>query len=153
MEISSAVEIENAEVFGMAPTSEADAGRVDRNIDYQKQANYSRSTATVDKIAIVSDNTVFEDSIGKFQKISEEELTSDNQLKKSKQAIIAGKLMRIRSEITQLENQLKQSAAGQQSAQDNKSEMESLQALKTQLLTIYKSDGFKSLISRHEFAP
>jgi hypothetical protein len=31
--------------------------------------------------------------------------------------------------------------------------MESLEALKKQLLTIYKSDGFKSLIKRHEFAP
>ena len=74
--------------------------------------NYSRTAAQADKVAIVSDNTVFEDAIGKFQKISAEELTSDLQLKKSKQAIIAGKLLRIRSEITQLESQLKQAASG-----------------------------------------
>jgi hypothetical protein len=60
--------------------------------------------------------------------------------------------MRIRNEIKQLESQLKQRETGQQSAQDNKGEPESLEALKKQLHMIYRTDGFKSIMARPEFA-
>ena len=106
----------------------------------------------MDKNQIIQDNNVFEDALGKFQQISEEELVSDGKLKKSKQAIIAGKLLRIRQEIKQLELQLKHSAISQQSSQDDNGELAALEALKQQLLLIYKSEGFKSIISRHEYA-
>jgi hypothetical protein len=34
MEISSAVEIENAEVYGIAPNKDSETSRSDRNIDF-----------------------------------------------------------------------------------------------------------------------
>jgi hypothetical protein len=108
--------------------------------------------AQMGRDAIISDNIVYEDALDKFQRISEEQIVSDGQVKKSRQAIIAGKLLSIRNEIKQLELQLKQRDATQQSAQDNKSELETLDALKKRLQLIYKSDGFKAIMARHEFA-
>jgi hypothetical protein len=61
----------------------------------------------IDKNAFISDNIVFDEALNKFKKISDEEIESSHQLKKSKQAIIAGRLLRIRSEIKQLDQQLK----------------------------------------------
>ena len=44
MEISSAVKIENAEVYGITPNQDSETSRTDRNIDFQK-LNYGRSVA------------------------------------------------------------------------------------------------------------
>ena len=82
MDVPSAIEIENAEVYGATVGQDVES-RSERNIEYSKH-NYNRGMAQIDKNALISDNIVFEDALGKFQKISEEQIDSQNQLKKSK---------------------------------------------------------------------
>lgn len=86
----------------MLPNGDSETSRADRSIDFHRH-NYSRGIAQTDKNLIIQDSNVYEDSFNKFQKISDNELVADGQLKKSRQAIIAGKLLRIRQEIKQLD--------------------------------------------------
>lgn len=96
MKIASGVEIDNAEVFGTSADRDLDALKNDfRSMEQQKLHQYSRGGGHIGKGEIVEDANVFEDAMDKFQKISDEQIVSDGQLKKSKQAIIAGKLLRI----------------------------------------------------------
>lgn len=66
--------------------------------------------------------------------------------RRSKQAVIAGRLLRIRAEMQALDSQLKQNT--QQSADGN--DLESLEALKGQLDGIYQTQAFQNLLLKRK---
>ena len=63
-------------------------------------------------------------------------------LQRSKQSVIAGRLLRIRAEMQALDSQLKQNT--QQSADGN--DLEGLDALKGQLDSVYQTQAFQNLL-------
>jgi hypothetical protein len=95
----SAVGIPNAEVFGR---DDQEQSKFDRIVvkDIRERAYLGMMDA------IVSDNVGYEEAYGAAKKVAENELVKLDNLQKSKQAVIAAKLMRIRAEIKQLEQQL-----------------------------------------------
>jgi len=80
--------------------------------------------------------------LNKFKHISDVEMVKRHESKRSKQAVIAGRLLRIRAEMQALDSQLKQNT--QQSADGN--DLESLEALKGQLDGIYQTQAFQNLL-------
>jgi len=56
---------------------------------------------------IVSDPINFQSSLNKFAKVSEQEIEQRNALTRSRQAVIASRLLRIKGEMRMLEGQLK----------------------------------------------
>ena len=106
-------------------------------MDYSKAtlaSNVSSSVAKLEKDVHLEANN-FKNSLTKFKHISDVEMVKRNESRRSKQAIIAGRLLRIRAEMQALDSQLKQNT--QQSADGN--DLESLEALKGQLDGIYKT--------------
>jgi len=100
MDVPGSVELDNAEVFGAQNDNEHDQFRNDggRQNEFSKN-NYSAAVTQMEKSQHVTDNVAFTDTMGKFQKISEDEVVQRTELKKSRQAIIAGRLLRIKAEI------------------------------------------------------
>lgn len=49
----------------------------------------------------------FQSSIAKFMQISDQEIEQRNAMKRSRQAVIAGRLLRIRAEMKKLDSELK----------------------------------------------
>ena len=77
--------------------------------------------------------------------LSEKEMQQNKKLEKSRQEVIAGKILRIRAEIQFLDKQLKQNSAivQQQAGEASKaSDVESLTKLNTQLQNVFKMKGF-----------
>jgi len=107
-----APETEDCEIFG--------GEFPDVDIDLQNQQNlYFSQQNMVSKVStsgvadrnayreIVNDPINFQSSIAKFTQVSEEEIEHRAAVKRSRQAVIAGRLLRIRGEMRMLENQLK----------------------------------------------
>lgn len=56
---------------------------------------------------MISDAINFQSSVNKFSEMSEQEIEQRNAVTRSRQAIIAGRLLRIKGEMRMLEGQLK----------------------------------------------
>ena len=89
----------------------------------------------------------FHSSMAKFSEVSEQEIEHRNALKRSRQAVIAGRLLRIRGEMRMLEGQLK---ANEQQQSQSSSDLQNLEQLKTHLEDVCRMQGFKDILLRRQ---
>ena len=118
------------EVTMMTPSGKAFTNNKPTLLKYGREFGINSEYKFPNTITPTNNNALVPVS-SSFNDVKKYETPKNPYLKKSRQAIIAGRLMRIRAEIKQLDNQLNQSnAQQQQSGESNKDELESLQALK-----------------------
>ena len=136
--------MQDAEIFrSEAPDVDFDL-KNQQNLDYSKANLVSHASSSVSKHEkdVHMEPNNFQDSLNKFKQVSDQEMVKRSELKRSKQAIIAGRLLRIKAEMQTLDAQLKQNT--QQSVDGN--DLESLEALKGQLDGIYQTQAFQNLL-------
>ena len=129
---------EDCEVYG-GEYPEVDIDQINQQaLLLNQQSKASSHTVILDR-EIQTEPINFQSSIAKFTQVSNQEIEHRNAVKRSRQAVIAGRLLRIRGEMKMMEDQLK---ANEQQQSQASNDITDLEQLKGKLEDVCRMQGF-----------